>query len=81
MVVEAGDGNWSFPWATLAYIHWPQPDGNELSICFGRHEIALVGKAIAPLFTSLSQGKVKVVLAGKEGDLSIDTLKVRERDE
>jgi hypothetical protein len=80
LVVEAGDGNWSFPWATLVCIHWPVPDENEISLRFGRHEIALVGKALAPLFASFSQGKVKVVRVGKEGDLSVDRVKVREID-
>jgi hypothetical protein len=81
LVVEAGDGHWSFPWATLVCVHWPKPDESEITLRFGRHDIALVGKALAPLFTSLSQGKVKVVRAGKEGDLAIDTIKVRETDE
>jgi hypothetical protein len=81
LVVEAGDGNWSFPWATLGCIHWPQPDGGEISIHFGKHEIAMVGKELEPLFTSLSQGKVKVVRVGKEGDLTINSIKVREKDE
>jgi hypothetical protein len=81
LVVEAGDGQWSFPWATLGYIQWPQPDGSEIVFHFGKHEVVLVGKELAPLFASLSQGKVKVVRAGKEGDVSIDSIKVRETDE
>lgn len=81
LVVEADDGHWSFPWATLLCVQWPQPDGDEISILFDRHEIAIVGKSLVALFTSLAQGKVKVVRAGKEGELAVEQIRVRERDE
>jgi len=76
LVLETPAGKWTFPWASLVAIHWPKPDEKEISIYFQRHEVAIAGIGMEPLYESLSQGRVKCIRPGKEGDLFVEDIKV-----
>lgn len=81
LVLETQSGKWTFPWASLVAIQWPKPDEKEITICFQRHEVVVVGNNLEPLFGSLSQGRVKCIRTGKEGELSLERISVVSTDE
>ena len=81
IVLETAAGKWSFPWASLVAVRWPKPDEQEITICFQRHEVAVVGSGLGPLFESLSQGRVKCIRTGKEGELLVNGVRVTSTEE
>jgi len=81
LILESSEGKWAFPWASLVAMRWPKPDEQEINIRFQQHEVAILGSGLGPLFESLSQGRVKCIRTGKEGELSVEGVSVTSTEE